>query len=168
MSEDEFAKMVKEERFVESCHVHGHSYGTARAELERVAKENKICILEIDVQGAQKVNKANIDANYMFIYPPSPEELKERIVKRGTEDEDTIKLRLENGLKEIEFANKTILFKYKVINDKFDTSYTEFKELLLRTYKQEVKIIKSQPQPEKKEEVVAPSPPAKKEEVAKA
>jgi len=97
------------------------------------------------VQGAQKVNKANVDSNYMFIYPPSPEELKERIVKRGTEDEDAIKLRLENGLKEIEFANKTILFKYKIINDTLATSYNEFKELLFRIYKQEVKIIKEQP-----------------------
>ena len=144
VSDQEFEKMVKEDKFVENCMVHGHSYGTAKTEIERIGKGHKICVLEIDVQGAQKLSKAGIDANYMFVYPPSPEELKERISKRGTEDEDAIKLRLENGLKEIEFVNKTILYKYKLINDTLEISYNEFKELLMRIYKQELKLIHSQ------------------------
>jgi guanylate kinase len=85
-----------------------------------------------------------MDANYLFIYPPAPEELKERIVKKGLEDEDEVKQKLEAGLKEIEYANKTILFKYKIINEEIAASYVEFKELLLRVYKQEVQIIQSQ------------------------
>ena len=81
----------------------------------------------------------------MFIYPPSPEELKERIAKSTNEDDDRVKLLLEDGLREIEFANKTILFKYKIINEDLEASYKSFKELLLRIYKQEVQIIQQKP-----------------------
>jgi len=142
ITEEEFQKMIKEDKFMEHCSVYGQSYGTTKDEFAKALGEKKICVMEVDVQGAQKINKANIDCNYLFLYPPSPEELKDRIAKRGIEDEDMIKMRLESGLKEIEFANKTILYKHRIINDKLETSYEEFRDLLMRIYKQEVKMLK--------------------------
>lgn len=142
VKEEEFKQMIDEGKFLEYSTVNSYLCGTAKSEVEKIAKEQKIAILQVDVQGAQKINQANMDANYMFIYPPSPDELKERISHR-IEDDDAIKNDLEKGLREVEAANKTILYKHKIINNKLETSYNEFKELLLRIYKEEIKIIQS-------------------------
>ena len=138
----EFKQMLEDEKFLECSIMDGHSYGTTKSEVEKIGKAQKIAILKVDVQSAQQINQENVDANYMFIYPPSPDELKERISHK-IEDDDAIKNVLEKGLREVEAANKTILYKHKVINNKLETSYNEFKELMLRIYKEEIKKIES-------------------------
>lgn len=142
VTEEEFKRMADEGKLLECSVRNGYAIGTAKADVEKVAKEQRIAILKVDVLSAQKINQANVDANYMFIYPPSPDELKERISHK-IEDDDAIKNALEQGLREVEAANKTILYKHKVINNKLETSYEEFKELLLRIYKEEIKVIES-------------------------
>lgn len=140
IKQEEFDQMSKDGKFLEFDEHKGVLCGIAKEDIERVSKDEKIAILKIGVKGAQEINKNNVDANYMFIYPPNPDELKERISHK-IEDDDAIKNMLENGLREVEAANKTILYKHKIINNKLETSYDEFKELLLRIYKEEVKII---------------------------
>ena len=76
-------------------------------------------ILEIDVQGALQVKEVYPEAIAIFILPPSMEELKNRIVGRGTETEETIKLRLKNAIGEISCVNK---YDYAVVNDQLDVA----------------------------------------------
>jgi len=137
VTEAEFKKMVTANKFIENCIVHGNMYGTAKAELERIAKEGKICVLDIDVQGAQKVYKAGIDANFMFIYPPTRQELVRRLEGRKTETKESLKIRTENAMKELEFGSTSTLYKYRLINDDKDKAYEEMKNILKNAYEEE-------------------------------
>ena len=130
--------MVANNEFIEHCFVHGNYYGTAKAEIERVRKSEKICILEIDVQGAQKVADGKIGANFMFIYPPSFEVLAARLQGRGTESKEQVEKRLNTAKKELEFGKKSGLFPHELVNDNFEASFKEFKEVLFKMYRTEV------------------------------
>ena len=110
---------VGKNEFVEWCNVNGHLYGTAYSELERIKANGKIPIIEVNVQGAIKFNEKGIEANYLFIYPPSIDELRRRIGQRE-ETEEEFKLRIQNAIKEIELANNSVLFTNRLVNDEFN------------------------------------------------
>lgn len=74
------------------------------AAVESVRKQGKICILDIDVQGVQKVKESSLQPLYLFISPPSMESLEKRLRGRGTETEDQMKMRLGNAAKELEYG----------------------------------------------------------------
>lgn len=95
---------IDEGKFVEYAEVHGNYYGTSLEAVESVQKEGKICILDIDVQGVRNVKKSTLDARYVFIAPPSMEELENRLRGRGTETEESILKRLGNAKEEVDFG----------------------------------------------------------------
>ena len=99
--------------------------------------------MDIDVAGAFNINKSNIDANFIFIYPPSLETLKDRLGCRGTEDEEVLRTRTEHSVHEIEQANSSILFQHKIINDDIDIAYEELKHLVATLYSEELCAIKA-------------------------
>ena len=116
ISREEFTKRVEKGEFVEWCEVNGHMYGTTYAELERIKAKGKIPVIEVDVRGAIKINQQAIEGNFLFIYPPSFEELRRRLGTR-IETEDEFKTRIQNALKEIELANNSVLFTNRLVND---------------------------------------------------
>lgn len=71
------------------------------------------------MQGAIKINEKAIEGNFLFLYPPSFEELRKRLGSR-TETEEEFKLRIQNAIKEIEMANNSVLFTNRLVNDKLD------------------------------------------------
>lgn len=93
ISREEFTKRVEKGEFVEWCEVNGHMYGTTYAELERIKAKGKIPLIEVDVRGAIKINQQAIEGNFLFIYPPSFEELRRRLGTR-IETEDEFKTRI--------------------------------------------------------------------------
>jgi guanylate kinase len=126
--------MIDAGEFVESCEVHGNLYGTSAAAVRQVTEDGKICILDIDVQGAKKVkaNKtANLDCRYVFIAPPSFEALEARLRGRGTEDEDKMQIRLKNARAEVEFSKEKGFWDRVIVNDNLENAYAEFKEFVL-------------------------------------
>ena len=86
-----------------------------------------VVILEIDVQGALQVKKNYPDAVLVFVLPPDFEELKRRLVERGTEDEETVNLRMNNAKKEVEFLNE---YNYSIVNDFIDESVDKMKAII--------------------------------------
>lgn len=70
--------------FAEYCEVHGNYYGTHKGKLMDIMNRGKISIMDIDVQGGEKIHKNDIECNYVFIDAPSIETLEERLKKRGT------------------------------------------------------------------------------------
>jgi len=76
-------------------------------------------VIEVDVQGAIDLNKMALEGNYLFIYPPSFEELRKRIGNR-IEDEAAFKIRIADAIKQIELANNSVLFTNRLVNDKID------------------------------------------------
>jgi guanylate kinase len=114
LTEEEFKDRIENDGFLEYAYVHGHYYGTPKAPVLEKLSQGCDIILEIDVQGAMKVKESFDSAAYIFILPPSIEELHNRIMKRGTESQEDVELRMSKALGEIEYLDK---YDYFVINN---------------------------------------------------
>ena len=117
ITEQEFRAMIDRGEFLEWAEVHGHLYGTPRKFVEKAFSEGKSVLLDIDVQGALKVMKTFKDGVFIFVAPPSLEDLEKRLRKRGTEDEETIKRRLEDARWELNHIGS---FEYLIVNQDLD------------------------------------------------
>lgn len=121
---------IQEGEFLESADVHGNLYGTSIAAVEAVADAGKRCILDIDVQGAKAVKNSSLDALFIFIAPPSFQELENRLRGRETETEEQIQKRLQNAKLELEQGQNSSLFDHYVVNNDLETCYLDIKRLL--------------------------------------
>lgn len=104
LNEDEFAKLVNEDAFLEWAGNYGNHYGTLWSEVNPYLETGRSVILEIDVQGGFNVRKAFPDAVLIFIMPPSVEELEARLRHRGTESDEQVAKRMARALEELELA----------------------------------------------------------------
>lgn len=135
---DIFLKMIENNSFVEWTQYNGNYYGTSKEELNNKKtycdKNNCICILEIETVGAKNIHDLNIGAEFISILPPNIDTLVERLHKRGTENEDQIKARVEISKREIEEINKADFLKHKIINEKVDESYEQLKKMIFEMF----------------------------------
>ena len=115
LSADEFAERAEAGDFLEHATFSGNRYGTLRSEIERTLDAGSSVVLEIEVQGARQVRAAMGDeAVLIFIAPPDPAALRERLSGRGTDSADAIERRLETAKQELEASQE---FKHVVVND---------------------------------------------------
>lgn len=98
---DTFQQMVDRNEFLEHATVHGNRYGTLIQTVQTIVDRGDICVLDIDVQGARTLRGQGIDCHFVFVAPPSLEELERRLRTRGTDGEASIQKRLENAVTEI-------------------------------------------------------------------
>lgn len=119
VSEDSFLALLGESGFLESAHVHGARYGTAKQEVDSALAEGRDVILEIDWQGAQQIRKLYPAATSIFILPPSIEALAHRLNSRGQDSEEVIARRLAAAREEMRHVHE---FDYVTINDNFDVA----------------------------------------------
>ena len=110
----QFNKLKAKDFFAESFKVHLYQYGTPRGPLEDVLRTGGVMLLDVDVKGALSLKRKYRDALTIFILPPSYEDLKKRLTKRGTETEEQLRVRRENARKEIKEYKK---FSHVVVND---------------------------------------------------
>jgi len=127
VSREEFERMKEADQFVEWAIVHGNYYGTSASEIESKGAKKDL-LLDIDVQGAQQIREKFKDACFVFILPPSFQELKRRLEKRGQESLETIQIRLEVARKEVREYDK---FDYIIINDQLERAVEEIKSVIL-------------------------------------
>ncbi|HBT65224.1 MAG TPA: guanylate kinase [Ruminococcaceae bacterium] len=113
-TKDEFKKLIKQGAFLEYAVYNGHYYGTLEEPIRRLLNEGKNVILEIEVQGAEKVMDHRSDLVSIFITIPSMGELKRRLHDRGTETKETIEMRLEIAKREL---SRAFRYDYVVLND---------------------------------------------------
>jgi guanylate kinase len=113
VSERRFNQMKKRKEFVEWAKVHGAYYGTLKKFVHQAEKEGKTALFVLDVQGGMAIKKKHPESVLIFLLPPSLEELKKRLIRRGTDRDDEIENRLKIALKEIKFWSK---YDYVVIN----------------------------------------------------
>ncbi len=128
IDEARFKQMIENGEFLEWALVYGNYYGTPKAFIENALREGRDVLLEIDIQGAQKVKKEYPDAVSIFLAPPSIEELVNRLKKRATETEEEFKKRIEKAEKEM---GEAIHYDYLVINDRIDDTVTQVKCIIL-------------------------------------
>ena len=106
-----------------------HLYGTSVEAVQKVGAAGKTCLLDIDVQGAELVKKTTLNARFVFVAPPSFEELEKRLRGRGTETEDKIQMRLKNAKGEMEYMDKPGFFDCVIVNDDLDAAYGTLKAI---------------------------------------
>lgn len=128
VSEDSFVKMVENNEFLEWAVVHGNRYGTAEVSIKKCEDEGIDVILDIDVQGARQIRQRLGRGVYIFILPPSPEELEKRLRGRGTDGEDIINRRLMNAREEIDQISH---YDYVIVNDLFDDAIERLRSIIL-------------------------------------
>mgnify|MGYP000158636913 FL=1 len=114
---EEVEKMIAEEQLLEYAEYVGNYYGTPRFYVEDMLARGKNVILEIELQGAMQIKQKNPEAVLVFITPPSFEELKNRLIGRGTETEEVINSRLARAAEEAEEMDK---YDYIVVNDQVE------------------------------------------------
>ena len=129
-------QQIDDGRFVEHAHVHGNLYGTSKQAIADLQAENKITILDIDMQGVKSVKESNLPAKYIFIAPPSFEELEGRLRGRATETEEAIQRRLGNAAKEIEYGQTEGNFDQVIVNDSVDEAVQKLVDTLEEWYPQ--------------------------------
>ncbi|HSS32977.1 MAG TPA: guanylate kinase [Solirubrobacterales bacterium] len=119
LSEEEFDRRRAEDDFLEFASYSGNHYGTLRSEVERRLEAGHSVVLEIEVQGAQQVRAAKPDSIQIFIAPPDPTVLRERLAGRGTDSAEAIDKRLETA--EIELSSQGD-FDHLIVNDDLETA----------------------------------------------
>jgi len=126
-SQQEFDAMVLGSAFLEWANVHGHRYGTSRKAIEDRIAQGADVILEIDFQGAIQIKKIFTNAVLIFILPPSWEELRSRLERRGEDTPEVIELRLKNAALELAQAKE---FDFVIINELFERALFDLKAIV--------------------------------------
>jgi len=127
VDEPTFRGMVARGEFVEWAQVHGHLYGTSRGELQRRIADGEDVVLEIDWQGARQIKQAFADAVLVFVLPPSWDELRQRLQRRGEDGAEVIEQRLANARDEVAQARH---FDYVIINSLFEAALFDLKTVV--------------------------------------
>ena len=126
VSTEEFSELVKAGAFIEFAEVHGNMYGTLRADMERALGAGRVYLVEIDVQGANQLQRQGVPGTYLFIAPPDFETLRERLVGRGTDAPDVIERRLKKAHDEYE---ERVKYDHVVVNDDLGRTMAEVRQL---------------------------------------
>ena len=127
MSKDQFKEKIKANDFLEYAEVYDNYYGTPKSNIEEILESGKDVILEIDIQGALKVKENTEEGVFIFILPPSMEELKQRIIKRGSETPESLMKRFKSAYKEINYISK---YNYAVVNDTVEIAVEKLEAII--------------------------------------
>lgn len=128
LKKEDFIKKIESGDFLEHAEVHGNLYGTPKSSVLEKLDEGKDVILEIDIQGALKVKETYPDGVFIFILPPSMEELKKRLIGRGSETPESLLTRFNTAFKEINYISK---YNYAVVNDEVNVAVEKIEGILL-------------------------------------
>lgn len=127
-SREQFLEMIKNDALLEYAEYVGNYYGTPREFVDRTLDGGKDVILEIEVQGALKVKEKFPEAIFIFLLPPSLEELKQRITGRGTESMDTINTRMNVAVEEMNLLKH---YDYAVVNDEIESACERIRSIIV-------------------------------------
>uniref|UniRef100_A0A1A9WFT9 guanylate kinase n=1 Tax=Glossina brevipalpis TaxID=37001 RepID=A0A1A9WFT9_9MUSC len=132
---DIMKKMIGNGEFIESATFSGNIYGTSKEAIRKIQIAGKVCILDIEPQGVEQVKKTDLNPILIYNNPPSLEALEQRLRKRNTENEETLKKRLASARDEIAYGLTPGNF-HKIINNiDIDEAYQDFRDFLLSELK---------------------------------
>lgn len=127
VNEDQFKDKIMQNKFLEWAVVHGFYYGTPLDQVENSMKNDNICLLDLDVQGASKLLKKYPETVTIFVLPPTLESLMQRLKRRGTESSAEYEKRIENAKDELK---KIVLYKYAVKNDDIEKAICQIQSII--------------------------------------
>ena len=126
-TQEQFKQLIEQDQVVEYNFYNGNYYGSPRGPIEEELSKGHDVILEIETNGAGHIRRMFPSALSIFVVPPSFEELKKRLIGRGTETPEEITARLEKGRSEIEMA---LDYDYIVVNDEVETAARRLGEII--------------------------------------
>ncbi|CAG9760364.1 unnamed protein product [Ceutorhynchus assimilis] len=124
-------KAIEDGKFIETATFSGNLYGTSRASVDAVTDEGKVCVLDIDAQGVKQIKNTTLKPWYVFVEPPSLEELERRLRARNTESEESLKQRLTVANEELNYGRSPGTFDLIITNDTLEHAYCKLKTFLL-------------------------------------
>jgi guanylate kinase len=130
VDDDTFMAMQKRHAFLEYANVHGSWYGTSEQRVREALERGEDIVLKIDVQGADWIRPRVDGAIFIFLLPPSLEELRRRLTERATESGETLELRWENAQAELAQQDR---YDYRVVNDDVERAAREILEIIKRS-----------------------------------
>ncbi|KAK4149012.1 P-loop containing nucleoside triphosphate hydrolase protein [Chaetomidium leptoderma] len=131
VTKDAFLELKANDGFVENAQFGDNLYGTSKATIEEQSAKGKTVVLDIEVEGVKQIKASGFPARYVFIAPPSEEELERRLRGRGTETEGSIQKRLERAKVELEYAKVPGVHDRIIVNNDLETAYKELEEFVL-------------------------------------
>jgi guanylate kinase len=135
---EQFTEMISANELLEWAEYAGHFYGTPLRFVEQTLASGRDVILEIEVQGAMQVKKQFPQGVFLFLMPPSLDELRSRIVNRGTEDEETIRRRMQLASDEIRLLEE---YDYAVVNDVVDKACDKIMSIIIAEHLRKERIL---------------------------
>jgi guanylate kinase len=128
VSPREFQEMVATGRFLEWAEVLGNRYGTPRINVAALESEGIDLLLDIDTQGAERVREEVRPSVFIFLFPPSPRLLEDRLRKRGQDSDETIQFRVANAIQEVSKARQ---YDYIIVNDDVEEAVNHLKAIII-------------------------------------
>ena len=127
ITKEEFEQRIAQGGMLEYAQYCGNYYGTPKKEVEQMREAGRDVILEIEVEGAMKVRALCPDAVFLFIAPPSVEELRRRLNKRGTEAAEVIEERVSQAARELSYADR---YDYIIVNGELEKAIQDFRTVV--------------------------------------
>jgi len=140
VSKEDFNQEISKHSFLEYCEVHGNFYGTHKGQVKEIMEKGKICIMEIDVQGAEKIKNSGLPINTLFITPPDMETLKERLTGRGTDAPEAIAKRLKNAEGELKVSKESKVYDHFLVNGVLEKTWEDLIGMINKLYGLELKL----------------------------
>ena len=127
IEKEEFTKMIENGEFLEYAQIYDNFYGTPKAAIIECLEKGQDVILEIEMQGARQIKEVYPEGVFIFVLPPSLEELKSRIVGRGTETHEEIEKRFSCAFEEI---NQIVNYDYFIVNEDIEKSVSDVEAII--------------------------------------
>ncbi|MDI9471482.1 MAG: guanylate kinase [Bacillota bacterium] len=127
LSREEFEDNISRSEYLEWAEIYGNLYGTPKEPVFRALNEGRNIILEIDYQGALQIKRIYPDAIFVFVLPPSLEELRQRVIRRDSETQESLETRYYSALEEIHYLER---YDYFIINDKLEESIEKLNAII--------------------------------------
>ena len=132
VTRENFLSLKDKGEFIESAEFSGNMYGTSKMAIQSVQEKGQICILDIEMQGVMQIKKIpELDPNYVFVQPPSIEELERRLKERKTETEESLKKRLDTAKRELEYGANKDNFDIIIVNKDVDVASAELRAFMI-------------------------------------
>ncbi|KAF6844119.1 Guanylate kinase [Colletotrichum musicola] len=130
VTREAFDDLVRADGFVEHATFGSNAYGTSKATIEEQSAKGRVVVLDIEMEGVKQIKNSGIPARYVFIAPPSEEELEKRLRGRGTEKEESIQKRLNQAKVELEYSKTPGVHDKIIVNDDLEKAYGALEEFV--------------------------------------
>lgn len=135
---EQMKTLIANDEFIETATFSGNMYGTSKQAVYDVQAQGRVCVLDIEIQGVEQIKKSPLNPFYIFNMPPTVEDLEKRLMKRGTETEESLAKRLEAAGREMAYGQAPGNFDVIIVNDDIDRAYEEFMNFIVTAIKKQI------------------------------